>query len=90
MRECKCVLVNDFFLVAYIEDFIENAHLFIFETSCSIHQCISITMTPEEAERWIVNLIRNGKLDAKIDSKLGHMIMGNNAVSPYQQVIEKT
>ena len=89
LRVCKCVLVNDF-LVDCIEDFIENAHLYIGETFCCIHQCISITMTPEEAERWIVNLIRNGKLDAKIDSKLGHMIMGNNAVSPYQQVIEKT
>ena len=27
-------------------------------------------MTPEDAERWIVNLIRNARLDAKIDSKL--------------------
>uniref|UniRef100_A0A8C1G8R2 Eukaryotic translation initiation factor 3 subunit E n=1 Tax=Cyprinus carpio TaxID=7962 RepID=A0A8C1G8R2_CYPCA len=91
------VLVNDFFLVACLEDFIENARLFIFETFCRIHQCISISMladklnmTPEEAERWIVNLIRNARLDAKIDSKLGHVVMGNNAVSPYQQVIEKT
>uniref|UniRef100_A0A8C8RXG1 Eukaryotic translation initiation factor 3 subunit E n=1 Tax=Pelusios castaneus TaxID=367368 RepID=A0A8C8RXG1_9SAUR len=91
------VLVNDFFLVACLEDFIENARLFIFETFCRIHQCISISMladklnmTPEEAERWIVNLIRNARLDAKLDSKLGHVVMGNNAVSPYQQVIEKT
>ena len=51
LTECKCVLVNDFFLVVYIEDFIENAHLFIFETSCRIHQCISINMTPEETKR---------------------------------------
>jgi translation initiation factor 3 subunit E len=29
-----------------------------------------LNMSPEEAERWIVNLIRNAKLDAKIDSKL--------------------
>ena len=29
-----------------------------------------LNMTPEEAERWIVNLIRNARLDAKIDSKL--------------------
>uniref|UniRef100_A0A5F9C579 Eukaryotic translation initiation factor 3 subunit E n=1 Tax=Oryctolagus cuniculus TaxID=9986 RepID=A0A5F9C579_RABIT len=79
LRECESVLVNDFFLVACLE------------------QCISINMladklnmTPEEAERWIVNLIRNARLDAKIDSKLGHVVMGNNAVSPYQQVIEKT
>ncbi|KAF7691268.1 hypothetical protein HF521_011565 [Silurus meridionalis] len=49
-----------------------------------------LNMTPEEAERWIVNLIRNARLDAKIDPKLGHVVMGNNAVSPYQQVIEKT
>uniref|UniRef100_A0A8C2XCW2 Eukaryotic translation initiation factor 3 subunit E n=1 Tax=Cyclopterus lumpus TaxID=8103 RepID=A0A8C2XCW2_CYCLU len=73
------VLVNDFFLVACLEDFIENARLFIFETFCRIHQCINkLNMTPEEAERWIVNLIRNARLDAKIDSKLGHVVMGNN------------
>lgn len=29
-----------------------------------------LNMSPEEAERWIVNLIRNARLDAKIDSKL--------------------
>uniref|UniRef100_S4RBQ4 Eukaryotic translation initiation factor 3 subunit E n=1 Tax=Petromyzon marinus TaxID=7757 RepID=S4RBQ4_PETMA len=97
LRECETVLINDFFLVACLDDFIENARLFIFETFCRIHQCISISMladklnmSPEEAERWIVNLIRNARLDAKIDSKLGHVVMGNNAVSPYQQVIEKT
>ena len=74
------MLVNDFYLVVYIEDFIENACLFIFETFCCIHQCISINMTPEETKRWIANLISNARLDAKIDSKLGHVIMRNNAV----------
>jgi len=29
-----------------------------------------LNMNPEDAERWIVNLIRNARLDAKIDSKL--------------------
>lgn len=29
-----------------------------------------LNMTEEDAERWIVNLIRNARLDAKIDSKL--------------------
>ena len=32
-----------------------------------------LNMTPEDAERWIVNLIRNARLDAKIDSKLVNM-----------------
>lgn len=73
-----------------------------------------LNMVPEEAERWIVELIRNARLDAKIDSRLvsvdnltlfmlfrnlaklnchcfkGHVVMGTQAVSPYEQVIEKT
>merc|ERR1719450_295719 len=97
LRECETVLVNDFFLVACLEDFIENSRMMIFETFCRIHQCISIkmlaeklNMTPEEAERWIVNLIRNARLDAKIDSKQGHVVMGTQAAAVHQQVIERT
>lgn len=46
-------------------------------------------MKPEDAECWIVNLIRNARLDAKIDSKLGHVVMGTQPLSPYQQLLEK-
>jgi len=99
LRECETVLSNDFFLVDCANDFMENARLFIFETFCRIHQCISIdklsdklNLSEEEAERWIVNLIRVSpfKLDAKIDSKLGHVLMEMPTVSPYEQIIEKT
>jgi translation initiation factor 3 subunit E len=97
LRQCETVLNNDFFLVACLDDFIENARLFVFETYCRIHQCIDIgmlaeklNMVPELAERWIVNLIRNARLDAKIDSKANHVIMGMQTPSIYQQVIEKT
>ena len=37
-----------------------------------------------------VNLIRQAKLDAKIDSQQGHVVMGTQTTSPYQQLIEKT
>jgi len=97
LRDCETVLVNDFFLVACLDDFIENSRMMIFETFCRIHQCISISMlaeklnmTTDEAERWIVNLIRNAKLDAKIDSKQGTVVMGVETNSPYHQLIEKT
>jgi len=97
LKECEVVLSNDFFLVNCYEMFMENARLMIFETFCRIHQCISIgmlaeklDMNPDKAERWIVNLIRNARLDAKLDSKLGHVVMGVHAVSPYQQIIGKT
>merc|ERR1719428_2647786 len=69
LRRCETVLATDFLLVACLKDFIENSRLMIFETFCRIHQCISISMlaeklnmSTEEAERWIVNLIRNAKL----------------------------
>uniref|UniRef100_A0A2K6JXY1 Eukaryotic translation initiation factor 3 subunit E n=1 Tax=Rhinopithecus bieti TaxID=61621 RepID=A0A2K6JXY1_RHIBE len=59
-------------------NFIDIAHLFIFDTFCHIHQCIGINMladklnmTPEETER-------NARLDAKIDSKLGPVVMTKN------------
>merc|ERR1719422_2000234 len=97
LRDCETVLINDFFLVACLDDFIENSRMMIFETFCRIHQCISISMlaeklnmSTEEAERWIVNLIRQAKLDAKIDSQAGNVVMGTQTTTPYQQLIEKT
>lgn len=97
LRECEKVLANDIFLVSCQEEFIENARLFIFETYCRIHNTISIkmlaeklNMDTEQAERWIVNLIRNAKLDAKLDSQAGNVVMATQVPSVYSQVIEKT
>lgn len=48
-------------------------------------------MSQVEAERWIVDLIRNYRIDgAKIDSKLGQVVMGVKAVSIHEQVMENT
>jgi translation initiation factor 3 subunit E len=97
LRLCERVLENDFFLSSCRDEFMENARLCIFETYCRIHQKIDIAMLAEKlnmdqqtAERWIVNLVRNARLDAKIDSAANHVIMGNQTPSVYQQVIEKT
>lgn len=64
------------------DEFLENARLFICETYCKIHQRIDLgvlaeklNLSYEEAERWIMTLIRTSKLDAKIDSKLGTIVM---------------
>lgn len=96
LHECQTVILNDFFIVACLNEFVEDARLMIFETFCRIHQCITISMladklnmNPVEAECWIVNLIRNARLNAKIDSKLGHVVMGTQPLSPYQQLVEK-
>ncbi|KAL9373659.1 hypothetical protein Peur_033279 [Populus x canadensis] len=79
------------------DEFLENARLFIFETYCRIHQRIDIgvlaeklNLNFEEAERWIVNLIRNSKLDAKIDSESGTVIMEPSHPNVYEQLIDHT
>jgi len=97
LRECELVIANDFFLTACQDDFRENARLAIFETFCRIHEVVSINMLAErlnmgkaEAEIWIVNLIRNARLNAKIDYKLGHVVMGQQVNDPYQSLIDKT
>ena len=49
-----------------------------------------LNMSSDEAERWIVNLIRNANLDAKIDSQQGTVVMGSRNLSPYDTIIERT
>merc|ERR1711916_356281 len=90
-------VASDFFLVACQEDFTTNARLFIFETFCRIHQQIDLSvlaskldMDRDEAEKWIVSLVRNAGIDAKIDSAADLVVMGNQYPSIYAQIIEKT
>lgn len=45
-------------------------------------------MNSEDAECWIVNLIRNARLDARVDSKVGLVFMENQS-SPYEKIIDK-
>jgi len=97
LQQCEKLLATDFFIMGAKDNFIDNARLFIFETYCRIHQCIDITMLADklnmkqdEAELWIVNLIRNARLDAKIDSEKHHVIMGSTKPTVYQQVTTKT
>ncbi|KAJ9519028.1 hypothetical protein QJQ45_026293 [Haematococcus lacustris] len=97
LKECEDVLDNDFFLVACKEEFLENARLFVFETYCRIHQTIDITLLAERlnmdlqaAEKWITNLILNARLNAKIDSKSNTVVMGMQAESVHEQLIEKS
>jgi translation initiation factor 3 subunit E len=98
LLRCRVVCKGDFFLSRWWDDhFEENARLLIFETYCRIHQCINLemiasklNMDPQAAELWIVKLIQNAKLDARIDSAKKRVVMSKAPPNVYQQVIEKT
>lgn len=97
LAECEKVLEADFFLCQQKTLFMEEARVFVFENYCRIHNKIDLkalgeklAMDQEEAERWIVDLIRNADLDAKIDSNEGCVVMGGSPMSIYEQVVERT
>ncbi|KAL2370916.1 eukaryotic translation initiation factor 3 subunit E [Blastomyces gilchristii SLH14081] len=97
LGEAEEVLRNDFFLVAAADSFVDAARHLISESYCKIHQRIDIKdlstrlgLNQDEGEKWIVNLIRDTRVDAKIDYKEGTVLMNHPPQSVYQQVIERT
>lgn len=99
LAECKAVLDSDFFLCKQTDLFMEEARVFVFEHYCRIHNKIDLAelgdklaMGPDDAERWIVNLIRTStSLNATINDE-SHVVMDNSRLtqSVYEQVMEKT
>jgi translation initiation factor 3 subunit E len=98
LKECDAVVKADFFLTGQAGDFLENAQLLVFEVFCRIFNKIEIptlgtklNLAPEAAEKWIVNLIRNARLEAKIDSQANCVVMQTNeAGNPCSLVVERT
>ncbi|KAL2056411.1 hypothetical protein ABVK25_003434 [Lepraria finkii] len=97
LSDAEEVLKGDFFLSAAAEAFVEAARHLISESYCKIHQRIDIGdlskrlgLEMEEGEKWIVNLIRDTRMDGKLDYKEGTVLMNHPANSVYQQVIERT
>lgn len=93
LAEAEEVLKFDFFLNAAGDSFVEAARHLISESYCKIHQRIDIAdlstrlgLEMEEGERWIVNLIRDTRMDGKIDFKEGTVLMNHPPTSVYQQV----
>lgn len=96
LAKCDALLASDYFLVAARESFMEAARQFLFETYCRIHQAIDIKslavrlgMDEAATEKWIVNLISNARLNAKIDSQAGTVVMQTGTLSPYEQLLER-
>ncbi|KAG8903087.1 eukaryotic translation initiation factor 3 subunit E [Tulasnella sp. 403] len=104
LKEAETVLVNDFFLESFKDEFLENARFVVSEAYCRIHQRIDIgdlsarlNLSPAEGEKWIVNLIRESDSrsttlpgDAKIDLEQNVISTSKPSLPVYQSVIERT
>lgn len=96
LAACESVLSNDYFCAACKDLFMEAARQFLFETYCRCHQAIDMKdlggqlgLGEEATEKWIVNLVRNARLNAKIDSQAGTVVMQTAAPSSYEQLLDK-
>ncbi|KAF7297851.1 Eukaryotic translation initiation factor 3 subunit E [Mycena chlorophos] len=93
------VLSEDFFLGEFAADFLDNARYLITEAYCRTYQKIDIrdlsqrlNLSPDEGEKWVVNLIRESRMgaDAKIDLDKNVIEIFRPAAPVYQSVIDKT
>lgn len=89
------IIKHDFFLSNSADSFMDAARHLISENYCKIHQSIDIQelsarlgLGSDEGERWMVNLIRDTRMDGKLDYKRGIVSMNHPANSLYQQVRE--
>ncbi|RKP07229.1 eIF3 subunit 6 N terminal domain-containing protein [Thamnocephalis sphaerospora] len=97
LKECEKLLENDFFLCGTLDEFLENARYYITETYCRIHSRIDIAslaqrlnLEKDEGEKWLVNLIRDTRMDAKIDFAENAFVMNTTFPTVQQQMIERT
>jgi translation initiation factor 3 subunit E len=98
LAACEKVLSADFFLCHQTALFMEEARVFVFENYCRIHNKIDLAalgdklaMDQVRAERWIVDLIRNAELDAKIDSSAGCVVMGlSQPPTIHELIVDRT
>lgn len=103
LEECLNLIKQDFFLKNFVDKFLHEARILICEMYCTISKNVDINMlatklqlTEEEAEKWMVNMIRfsaagNGiQLDAKINGSSKQVLMEINSKSSHQIVVDKT
>lgn len=104
--QCQGLLENDFFLRHQVHRIMEEARVLVFENYCRIHHKVDLltlstklALSPLQAERWIVDLIRTTSSleDAKLDSEQGCVVMGGGGGTStssnstvYEVIMERT
>lgn len=97
LAKCAATLSADYFLESSRDAFVDAARVTTFETYARLHAVMDIAaladklaMTPPEAEKWVVNLIRQASLDATMDASASHVHLRTPCPSVYEQVVDLT
>ena len=97
LKQCDDMIEKDFFLIGTKEAFDENARAYFIENYCRVNKRIDIgalastlEMSASAVEASIVTLIRQNKLNARIDAEAGIAHVRVETKSINEQIIEKT
>lgn len=97
LAACEGAMGADLFLAQHAPAFMLAAKGLVFEAYCRIHRRVDIRavaakleMDVDDAERWVVNLVRDAHLDARIDSTENHVVLSPAPVPVFQRVTDKT
>ena len=96
LAACDAVLASDFFLVGLRQEFAENSRMYIFESYCRVHKTIDLSefagtlgMGVDEAERWILEMIRSDRISARLDAERGVVVMASPYLTPMDRIVER-
>ena len=97
LAQCSTMLKADFFLAARHDDFMQSARVLVFEAYCRVHERVDIALLASQldldasaAERWLVDMIRDARLDAKIDAAQNQIVLPAHSLTPHERVVAKT
>ena len=99
MVDCCSAIASDFFLSNMVspEDFLGAARSFLFDVYCRVCQKIDlrllatqVQLSVEDAEKWVVSLVRSAQLDAKVDSEKQTVEMLQPPASLHWLVADRT
>ena len=96
-EQCK----GDFFLKDFHSKFMHRARLLVCDAYCSMNRTVDLTtlshqleLSEEEAERWMVDMVRSANhpsaIDARIDSTDKQVNMSAPTTSIHQDIAEFT
>lgn len=100
----EALVQKDYFLCGLRTQIVDGAYKLIYEQYLRTHKAVSIesiakklfaganlesAQAKAKAELWIANLIREAKIEAKIDSVAGKVDVSSSCVSIHQRIYEK-
>ncbi|PRT56232.1 Eukaryotic translation initiation factor 3 subunit E [Wickerhamiella sorbophila] len=97
LQQAQELVAGDYFVNGHTAAFVNAARLLIVELYCRVHQCVKVeslakvvNMPEAECEKWLYSLVKDNKIDGKVDEAAKVVKLNSKRQSAYDQIIDKT